>query len=159
MNQDRALRDHLVKLLQGGQAHCTFDEAVKDMPTDRLGATAPGMPHSSWQLLEHLRVAQKDILDFSRDPHYKAPRWPDDYWPASPEPPTAAAWDASLAAFRQDLKAMCDLVLDPAVDLFAPIKWGEGQTVLREAMLVADHNAYHLSQLVTLRRILGTWSD
>jgi hypothetical protein len=152
-----ALRDHLLYLLRGGGAHLDFEKAIADLPARLRGAKPPGQPHTPWRLLEHLRIAQWDILEFSRSPRHVSPPFPDGYWPAGDAPPDDAAWDRSLAAFRADLKAMQDLVADPATDLFAPIPHGEGQTVLREALLVADHNAYHLGQLVLLRRLLGAW--
>ncbi len=152
------LRDHLLYLLRGGGAHLNFDAAVADLPAELRGAKPAGQPHTPWRLLEHLRIAQWDILEFSRDARHVSPPFPAGYWPAGDAPPDAAAWDRSAAAFRADLKAMQDLVADPATDLFAPIPHGEGQTVLREALLVADHNAYHLGQLVLLRRLLGAWS-
>lgn len=154
---DRILRDHLVKLLRGGSAHLGFDEAIEGLPADLRGTKHRELPHTAWQLLEHLRLAQWDILDFSRNPDYTAPKWPDDYWPETAAPPDDASWDRSVEQFRRDLKAMEDLVSDPKTDLYAKIPWGEGQTILREALLVADHNAYHLGQLVTLRQALGAW--
>jgi hypothetical protein len=159
MTPDRtaALRDHLLYLLRGGGAHVDFDAAVADLPPELRGARAAGQPHTPWRLLEHLRIAQWDILEFSRDPRHVSPPFPAGYWPAGDAPPDAGAWDRSVSAFRADLKAMQELVADPATDLFAPIPHGQGQTVLREALLVADHNAYHLGQLVLLRRLLGAW--
>jgi hypothetical protein len=153
-----ALRDHLLYLLRGGGAHLDFDAAVADLPPNLRGAKPAGQPHTPWRILEHLRLAQWDILEFSRNPRHVSPPFPDGYWPAGDVPPDAGAWDKSVAAFRADLKAMQDLVADPATDLFAPIPGGQGQTVLREALLVADHNAYHLGQLVLLRRLLGAWA-
>ena len=153
-----ALRKHLLELLEGGHAHLDFDTAIADLPEELRGAKPPGLPHTPWRLLEHMRIAQWDILQFSVDPDHVSPEFPDGYWPAGDAPPSAAAWDRSVAAFRSDLKAMRDLVADPATDLFAPIRQPEGQTILREALLVADHNAYHLGQLVTVRRLLGAWS-
>lgn len=155
----KPLRDHLVALLRGGSAHLTFDEAVKDMPPDLRGRTAVPVPHSPWRLLEHLRIAQRDILEFSRDADYVSPAWPDGYWPDSQAPPDEGAWDRSAQSFRDDLSAMCDLVSDPATDLYAPIAHGDGQTILREALLVANHNAYHLGQLIVVRRLLGCWGE
>ena len=153
-----ALRDHLLYLLRGGGAHLDFDAAVADLPPPLRGAKPPGQPHTLWRLLEHLRICQWDILEFSRNPRHVSPSFPDGYWPAGDAPPDDGAWDRSVAAFRADLQAMQDLVGDPATDLFAAIPHGQGQTVLREALLVADHNAYHLGQLVLLRRLLGAWS-
>ena len=159
MSHDRALRDHLLDLLRGGGAHLHFDAAVADLPTKLRGAKPAGLPHTPWRLLEHMRICQWDILEFSRNPKYVEPKFPDDYWPKGDAPPDDAAWDRSIASFRADLKAMQDLVADPATDLFAPIPHGDGQTILREALLVADHNAYHLGQLVTVRRLLGAWPE
>ncbi|MBO0699318.1 MAG: DinB family protein [Zavarzinella sp.] len=156
---DQALREHLDYLLGGGGAHLSFDDAVAALPENLRGVRAPGTPHTAWRLLEHLRIAQWDILEFSRDPKHVSPKWPDGYWPAGDAPPDAGAWDRSVAAFRADLSAMRALVADPKTDLFARLPHGKGQTVLREALLVADHNAYHLGQLVFLRRVLGAWSD
>jgi hypothetical protein len=157
MNHEALLRQHLVKLLTGSEAHASFDQAVQDMPAELRGKTPTGADHSPWQLLEHLRIAQWDILDFSRNPRYETRKWPDDYWPATPEPPDATAWEESIAAFRKDLKELCDLVADESTDLFASIPHGDGQTILREALLTADHNAYHIGQLVLVRRLLNAW--
>jgi uncharacterized damage-inducible protein DinB len=159
MNSDQALREHLLYLLRGGGAHLSFDDAIAGLPRKLRGATVKGVPHTPWRLLEHLRIAQWDILEFSRNPQHVSPEFPDGYWPEGDVPPDDRAWERSATAFRADLKAMQDLVADPATDLFAPIPHGEGQTILREALLVADHNAYHLGQLVMLRRALGAWKD
>jgi hypothetical protein len=152
-----ALREHLLYLLRGGGAHLDFEAAVADLPPALRGGKPAGQPHTPWRLLEHLRIAQWDILEFSRNPRHVSPPFPDGYWPAGDGPPDGDAWDRSLDAFRADLQAMQDLVADPATDLFAPLPHGQGQTVLREALLVADHNAYHLGQLVLVRRLLGAW--
>src|SRR5262249_12509880 len=152
-----ALREHLLYLLREGGAHLDFEKAVANVPAHLRGAKPPGQPHTPWRLLEHLRICQWDILEFSRNPRHISPSFPDGYWPKGDAPPDDGAWDRSVAGFRADLKAMQDLVADPATDLFARIPHGEGQTVLREALLVADHNAYHLGQLVTIRRLLGVW--
>ena len=157
MNQDKALRDHLLYLLQGGGAHLNFDAAIADLPPELRGVKPANIPHTPWRLLEHLRIAQWDILEFSRNPRHVSPKFPEGYWPDGDAPPDEGAWDRSVASFRADLQAMCDLVADPATDLFARISHGEGQTVLREALLIADHNAYHLGQLVVVRRALGAW--
>lgn len=159
MNTDRALREHLVWLLGEGNAHLTFEQAVADLPTTFRGARPKGVPHSPWRLLEHLRICQWDILEFSRNPKHVSPQFPDGYWPDGDAPLNDAAWDNSIAAFQADLKAMQDLVADPKTDLFAPIPHGDGQTILREALLLADHNAYHLGQLVAVRRALGCWPE
>lgn len=154
---DRILRDHLLELLRGGGAHLGFDEAIKEFPAELRGTKHQELPHTAWQLLEHLRITQWDILDFSRSPDYAAIQWPDDYWPKTAAPPDDTAWGRSVEQFRRDLQAMQDLVADPQSDLYAKIPWGEGQTILREAMLVADHNAYHVGQIVSLRQALGAW--
>jgi hypothetical protein len=153
------LREHLVSLLSGGNAHAKFDDAVKDFPPDLRGVKPAKAPYSAWQLLEHMRIAQRDILDFCINSNYKEMAWPDDYWPKMPAPPENAAWTKSIKSFQNDLTQMQKLVSDPATDLLAPIPWGSGQTILREALLVADHNAYHLGQLVLVRRLLGTWKE
>jgi DinB superfamily len=157
VDQNRALRDQLVKLLEGGTAHADFDRAVERFPAALRGVKPAGAPHSAWELLEHLRLAQWDMLEFSRNPRHKSPPWPDGYWPATPEPPKPGAWNKSVAAFRADLEAMRKLVSDPRSDLFTPFAHGDGQTLLREALQLADHNAYHLGELVFLRRLLGAW--
>ncbi|MGH9599906.1 MAG: DinB family protein [Terracidiphilus sp.] len=157
MKNDAALRQHVIDLLHGGNAHADFDRAVKGFPSALRGKTPKGAEHSPWQLLEHLRIAQWDILEFSRNPKHKSPDWPGGYWPSSPKPPNAKAWDKSTAAFRRDLKELCAMVADESVDLFAKIPQGDGQTVLREALLAADHNAYHIGQLILVRRLLGAW--
>jgi hypothetical protein len=157
MGKNEALREHLVKLLEGGNAHADFKAVIEGFPAELRGKTPKGAEHSAWELLEHLRIAQWDILDFSRNPDYKAPKWPEGYWPETAAPPDAKAWDKSVRAFGKDLKAMCALVSDEKTDLFAKIPHGDGQTVLREALLVADHNSYHLGQMLLLRRLLGAW--
>jgi DinB family protein len=159
MDRDRTLRDHLLYLLRDGGAHLSFDKALADLPSKLRGVKPPGVPHSPWRLVEHMRLAQWDILEFSRNPKHVSPKFPEGYWPKDDAPPNSKAWDASIKAFRKDLEAMEDLVNDPKTDLLARIPHGEGQTILREALLVADHNAYHLGQLVVVRRLLGAWSE
>ncbi|MFB3133350.1 MAG: DinB family protein [Rhodothermales bacterium] len=157
MNTDLLLRDHLVKLLSWRSAHVSFDDAINGIPPEMHGQQHQDLPFSLWQLLEHLRLAQYDILDFCRNPDYTEGVWPDDYWPDAPAPPSPEAWNTSLARFREDLQAMQDLVADTGTDLYAPIPHGDGQTILREALLLADHNAYHVGQIVAVRRLLGLW--
>lgn len=152
------LRAHLLRLLDWQDAHVTFEAAVDGITGEMRGRRPDGLPYSPWQLVEHMRIAQADILDFCRNPGYAEMRWPDDYWPASPQPPSEAAWNASIQAFRRDQEALARLAADPAIDLFAAIPHGTGQTYLRELLLVADHNAYHVGQLVALRRPLGNWT-
>ena len=155
--QNRSLRQHVLYLLDGGGAHAKFEDVVSGIPAKLRGQKPAGMPHSPWMLLEHMRIAQWDILEFSHNAKYAARGWPEEYWPKSQTPPSAAAWTASIKKFRDDLKAMENLVKNPKTDLFAQIPWGDGQTILREALLVADHNAYHLGQLLDVRRLLGAW--
>jgi hypothetical protein len=156
---DKELREHVLYLLDGGGAHAKFEELVAGIPSELLGQKPAGLPHSLWMLLEHLRIAQWDILEFSRNPKYASRKWPEEYWPKAEAPPSRAAWKNSVKKFRQDLKTMQDLVKDPKTDLFARIPWGDGQTILREALLVADHNAYHLGQMLDARRLLEAWPE
>ena len=153
------LRKQLLALLRGGQAHATFDEAIQDFPATHRGAVPANLPYSAWQILEHLRIALHDILDFCAPPTggYQPIEWPEGYWPKSPEPPSAHAWDITIAAIRKDLATFEALIIRPETDLYKPFRWGEGQNLLREALLVADHNAYHLGELVVIRRLLGIW--
>jgi hypothetical protein len=153
------LREQLIALLHGGQAHTTFDEAVKNFPAKLRGTVHQNLPYSAWQLLEHLRTAQLDIIHFSAPPTggYQPMQWPEDYWPKSPEPPSEHAWDKSIDAIRSDLKRFESLIENPAADLYKPFRWGDGQNLLREALLLADHNAYHIGELIVLRRLLGAW--
>ena len=156
---DQAIREHVLYLLRGGGAHLSFDDAIADLPAEFRGRKPDNVPHSPWRLLEHMRNAQWDILEFCRNPKHVSPKFPDGYWPEGDAPPTADAWDRTIQAFHEDLKAMQDLVTDPRSDLLAAIPSGDGQTLLREALLIADHNAYHLGQLVIVRRCLGIWAD
>jgi hypothetical protein len=156
--KDKALREHVLYLLEGGGAHVKFDEVIAGIPPKVRGKKAAGLPHSLWMLLEHLRIAQWDILEFSRNAKHASPKWPEGYWPRT-EAPSTAAWNASIKKFRQNLKAMQDLVKNPKTDLFAPIPWGDSHTILREALLLADHNAYHLGQMLDARRLLGAWPE
>jgi hypothetical protein len=152
---DTALRQQLVALLDGGQAHLRFDDVVRDWPEPHRGTKPPGAAHSPWQVLEHIRIAQSDILEFSRDPHHRSPEWPEGYWPKEDAPPKAADWERTIAQIRLDLDAMKTLVEDRETDLFTPFAWGTGQALLREALLLADHNAYHLGEMMSLRKALS----
>jgi len=152
---DQPLRDHLLYLLKGGGAHASFDDAMGDWPVQLAGVKVANFPHTAWMLLEHLRIGQWDIVEFSRNSKHVSPKWPEGYWPASEAPADEKAWTASMAAFRNDLRTMERLVSDRKVVLYARIPWGDGQTILREALLVADHNAYHLGQLAMLRKSIG----
>jgi hypothetical protein len=154
---EAATRDLLGRALAWEDAHVGFDAAVDGLQPELRGAQPPGLPFSPWQLVEHLRLTQQDILDFCRNPEYGERRWPDEYWPATPEPPTADAWDESLRQYREDRAALQRLAATKGVDLHEPIPHGSGQSILRELLLVADHTAYHVGQLVFVRRLLGTW--
>jgi hypothetical protein len=155
--EEEKLRKQLVDLLIGRGAHVDWKASFRGIPPKLRGVRPSGLPHSLWELLEHMRIAQWDILEFSRDARHVSPGWPAGYWPAAPAPPNAKAWDKSLKAFARDLEAMKKLVANRKTDLFARIGHGTGQTILREALLVADHNAYHLGQVVTVRKLLGNW--
>jgi hypothetical protein len=150
------VREQLVQLLRGGHAHVTFDDAVKNLPVKLRGARPPGSEHSAWEILEHIRIAQWDIVEFSRSAKHISPKWPDAYWPKTNKP-TDSAWRKTVAAINKDREAMIKLIENPRTDLYAKIPHGTGQNILREAMLIADHNAYHIGELVLLRRILGAW--
>jgi len=152
-----ALREHVLNLLKARNAHADFDATIRGLDPELRGVRPEGTAHTAWQLLEHLRIAQWDILEFSRNADHVSPVWPDGYWPKTEASPDDDAWDRTVESFRSDLDAMCELVRDPATDLLAPFPWADGATVLREALLVADHNAYHLGQIVMLRRLLGAW--
>jgi hypothetical protein len=154
---DPALRDQIAHLLDWEDAHASFDRAVAGLPETARGRTPAGLPYSPWQLLEHLRIAQRDILEFCRSTHYQELSWPDDYWPKAAAPPTPGAWEASIRSFREDRAALQGMARDPAVDLTAPVPNGTGQTYLRELLLAADHAAYHVDELIVARRLLGVW--
>ena len=156
-SNNRELREHLAYLLKGGGAHIHFMDAVEGFPEAKRGAFIAGLPHTGWQLLEHSRIAQWDILEFSRNAKHVSPGFPEGYWPKTPGPPDEAAWAEAVEGFKRDLGQMISLVKNPKTDLYARIPHGQGETILREALLVADHNAYHLGQLVDLRRALGEW--
>ena len=152
---DAKLREQLVSTLGGHGAHMSFDQAVKGFPRDLIGTRVPNLAHTAWQLVHHIWIAQSDILEFVRNPSYKSPQWPEGYWPAEDAPRPPSMWEETLGKFRSDLKAFIDLVRNADNDLLAPIPHGQGQTLLREALLVIDHNSYHVGQLVDLRRLLG----
>lgn len=149
----------LLALLKGGQAHVDLEAAVQDFPEALRGVVPDRLPYSAWQILEHLRITQQDILLFSAPPTggYQHLAWPEAYWPQSPEPPHADSWERTLAALRADRKSFEALLAKPEADLYKPFRWGDGQNLLREAMLIADHNAYHLGELIVIRRLLGIW--
>ncbi len=159
MKDKNILQTELARLLGGEGAHADFEDAVKDFPSNLRGAKPSGAPHSAWELLEHLRIAQWDMLEFSRDPKHQSPTWPSGYWPRQAQPPDEEAWDRSVAQFRADRQAMQELVASPSSDLFSPFPHGDGQSLLREALQMADHNAYHVGELIFLRRLLGAWKE
>jgi uncharacterized damage-inducible protein DinB len=156
MTSDSTLMDYLIQLLRGGHAHATFDDIVREFPAERAGIRPPGAPHSAWELLEHMRIAQRDILEFSRSGEHVSPKWPEGYWPKSPAP-GQGEWNNSVRAFREDLAAFEAMIRDASQDLHREFPWGDGQTLFREALLIADHNSYHLGQLVLVRQLLGDW--
>ena len=156
---DRILRQHLRNLLSGHEAHVNWPAALKGLPKKLRGAKPTGVPHSAWELLEHTRIAQWDILEFCRNPKHVSPGWPSGYWPKHPSPKSSREWECGVQFLRRDMNSMVELVTNPKIDLAAPIPHGSGQTLLREALLVADHNSYHLGQLVQLRRLLGSWPE
>jgi uncharacterized damage-inducible protein DinB len=156
---DRILRDHLLELLKGSSAHLDVSTALDDFPESYRTAKPSGAPHNAWQLLEHLRIALRDLLDFCQNSHYLARKWPEEYWPQDEVPPTPDAWDTSLAALKADLDAFEKMASDPETNLYATIPWGEGQTILREILLAADHTSYHLGQIVFLRKQLEATGD
>ena len=161
VSEGEELRRQLVALLDGGQAHATFEDAVADFPVELRGVVPEGLPYSAWQIVEHIRIAQKDILDFSAPPTggYHAMKWPEAYWPKNAAPASPEAWDRSIAAVQEDLAKFKALILKPEADLAKPFLWGTGQNLLREALLIADHNAYHIGELIVLRRLLGCWKN
>jgi DinB superfamily len=153
----KSLRKHVVNLLSKGEAHATFEDAVKDVPVEARGVVPEGAAHSLWELVEHMRIAQWDILEFTRNAKHKSPKFPKGYWPKTPAPPNAKAWDKSVKDFLADRAAMCELIEKKSSDLFEEIPHGDGQTILREALLMADHNAYTVGEIVVTRRMLGVW--
>jgi hypothetical protein len=159
MDADQRLRQQLIAQLTARQAHLTFEDAVANFPLDKINSRPPNVPYTPWHLVEHLRIAQWDILDYCRNPHYTAPHWPDEYWPAPDAETDAAGWQRSIDQFLADRQALIAIVSDPQTDLFAPIPHGEpGHTLLREALLAADHNAYHIGELAILRQVMDIWN-
>jgi len=151
---DQVLREHLVSALSGGQAHITFDKAVRGFPVERAGIRPRGLPHSAWELLEHIRMAQEDILRFSQSAEYVSPPWPEGYWPLSPSPESDKQWAASIRRYRKDLAEFEALISDPAQNLRKKFPWGDGQTLLREALTTIQHTSYHLGQLMLVRKLV-----
>ena len=156
---DKALRAQIKALLQGGNAHMSFDDAVAKFPMEYINTNPPNVSYTPWHLLEHLRITQWDILEFIRNPKHVSPDWPKGYWPAKDAQADQAAWTKTIAAFHADLEALVQLANDTSVDLYTPLPHGSGQNVLREFLLVADHNAYHIGEFAILRQVMGTWRD
>jgi len=154
---DKVLRDQLLTLLRGGNAHMSFDDAVANFPLEQINTRPPNVSYSFWHLLEHIRIAQRDILDFTRNLNYVPLKWPDDYWPHPGEEADPVRWNQTINDFRADLKAVEAIVLDPNTNFFADLPHASGYTVLREVLLVADHNAYHIGEFAVLRQAAGTW--
>lgn len=157
MPDENALRKLIARLLDWEDAHAGFDAAVAGLPPNLRGRTPPGLPYSPWQLLEHIRITQADILEFCQAKSYREKEWPKEYWPDSTQPPSEKVWDESIAAVRRDRKALADMTVDPNIDLMAQVPNGTGQTYLREVLVVADHTAYHVGELIVVRRLLGAW--
>ncbi|NIV10754.1 MAG: DinB family protein [Aliifodinibius sp.] len=157
MTQHKDFRDHITNLLKGRGAHVPFEKVVVNFPAEKRGALVPGLPQSAWQILEHMRIAQWDIVEYCKDPSHNSPNWPDEYWPQSTEPLNDNAWSFCIDNFGNDLQTMIEMVQNPENDLVAPMPNTPGHTLLRGALLIADHNAYHLGQLVFIRRALGIW--
>lgn len=158
MSREDAIRKQLIHLLRKSEAHAGFEKAVRSFPLEKTGVRPDGSPHSGWELLEHIRISQRDILDFSKSEASKSLNWPDDYWPKSAAPKNAAEWSQSVAAVLADREEFIRLLEDPQRDLLEKFPWGDGQTLLRQALLIADHVAYHVGEIVLLRRLLGIWS-
>jgi hypothetical protein len=154
---DTLLREQLLHLLNGGNAHMTLEEAVADYPVESMNTRFPNGDYSPWSLLEHIRLSQWDILDFMRNPEYQEREWPREYWPSPSTQASEADWKETLASFQRDMQAIQDIAMDPQIDLHARIPWGTGQTILRELLLVADHNAYHIGEFAIMRQAMGTW--
>ena len=156
---DTLLREQLLHLLNGGNAHMALEEAVADYPAESMNTVFPNGVYSSWRLLEHIRLSQWDILDFIRNPEYQEREWPKEYWPPQAAQASEADWKETLESFQRDMQALQDIVMDPQIDLHARIPWGTGQTILRELLLVADHNAYHIGEFAIMRQVMGTWGS
>ncbi len=157
MNKDKILREQLLSLLKGGNAHMTFDQAVEDFPLNKVNDIFPNGTYTPWHLIEHIRRTQNDILEFVVSPEYKDKHWPEDYWPKDSEKASQKEWDETIRLFHKDQKELEKIILDEKTDLFKKIPWGDGQTILREIQLAADHNAYHIGEFAIMRQVMGTW--
>ena len=157
MNAESVVREQILHLLRGGDAHMSFQEAVEDFPMESINIVFPNGTYTAWHLLEHLRITQWDILDFIRNPSYQEMEWPKDYWPPQDQKATEENWKQTIRSFQADMKALQALVTDPQTDLYAAIPHGTGQTIFREMLVVADHNAYHIGEFAIMRQVMGTW--
>ena len=157
MDNDKVLRDQLVALLGGGNAHLGFDNAIADFPFNYINSKAPEVTYTPWHILEHMRIAQWDILAFIRDPDHVSPSWPEGYWPAPDSVANQSQWEQTISGFRRDLRALQELVRNLSTDLLAPIPHAPDYTILREILVVADHNAYHIGEFAVLRQVMATW--
>jgi hypothetical protein len=157
MDSDKVAREQLLNLLRGGNAHMSFDQAVANFPIDKINRMPPNVPYTPWQLIEHIRIAQWDILEFIRNPEHVSPSWPEGYWPEREAEAGEIGWHQTIQSFRDDLQALQDIVADPAVDLYAPIPHAKDYTIFREILVVSDHNAYHIGEFAILRQVMGTW--
>jgi hypothetical protein len=157
MDSDTLVREQLRELLEGGDAHMTFDEAVANFPREHMNTKPPNVPYTPWHLLEHIRLAQRDIIEFIRNPHYVSPPWPEGFWLAEDAQADEVAWEKTIASLQADLQNLLEMVADPTVNLYAPIPHGDGQSILREILVVSDHNAYHIGEFATLRQVMGIW--
>ena len=158
-SEDRILRNQLIPFLRGQGAHADFASAVKDFPAEHYGTRPEGCPHSAWELVEHIRIALHDLVDFCTNSNYTAPPWPAGYWPKNPAPPNPEAWNEAVTAIQQDIETFERLVGEPSSNLYAEIPWGDGQTLLREVLLAGDHTSYHTGQIVLVRQLLGIWNN
>ena len=156
-DQASSMKTELIALLRGGQAHVPFSSAVEDLPLKVTGVKPPGLPYSIWQLVEHIRITQADILAFCRTPDYVSPKWPDDYWPGEAAPDHVSVWEKSLEEIHSDLDSFIALISDPRADMFMPFAHGQGQNLFREALLIADHTSYHTGEILVIRRLLDRW--
>jgi hypothetical protein len=159
MSSDKVMREQLLALLRGGNAHLGFDDAVANFPLEHINTKPPNVSYTPWHLLEHIRIAQWDILEFVRNPNHVSPSWPEGYWPAPDEQADEARWQKTIEDFRVDLRAIQDLVTDPNMDFFSPIPHASAYTIFREILLVADHNAYHIGEFAILRQVMDTWDN
>lgn len=157
MKDQTRLRELILEQLTGRNAHVDFDRSIQSLNIKEIGIRPEKLPHSIWELVEHIRIAQHDIVAFSRNPEYQSPSWPDEYWPSSQEPAGRKEWEQTVDAVHKDHQVMVELIKDPGNDLLKPLEHGDGQTLFREAMLIVDHNAYHIGQIVQVRKYLGNW--